>query len=107
MIELSEKMVSALEQSKEKGVDKSLEDLKHIHELKRFSHFQWFLDSVSEEIRELESRMLSPRLVKDEAMPAERLKLLEWRKILDFIHKKEEEARGFLESVTKGNGAFL
>lgn len=101
MIEVSEKMVLSLEESKERGVDRSLEELKHINELKRSTHFQWFLDLVLKEIEELESRILSPRVVRDEDMAAERLKLLEWRKFLDLIRKKEQSIRSFLERGKK------
>lgn len=101
MIELSEKMILSLEEAKGNGVDESLTNLKHINELKRSPHFQWFLDLVLKEIQELESRILSPRIVKDEDMPLERLKLSEWRKFLDLIHKKEQSIRNFLDRGKK------
>lgn len=100
MIELSNETVEAVAASKEQKearlLDRALDELQHINELKRSSDFQWFLSLILEEVRDLEERVLTPRLVRDDEMPTERQKLVEWRKFLTLLERKEQEARSIL-----------
>lgn len=105
MIEVSHQTVEDVskfrEQKKAQMLDQALEDVRRINELKRSPNFQWFISLILEEVRELEERILTPRLVKDEDMPAERQKLIEWRKVLMFLEHKENEVQNLLERNSK------
>ncbi|MFH1067523.1 MAG: hypothetical protein V1746_06445 [bacterium] len=105
MIEVSHRVMEAIAESKEKKaarlIDQALDEIRHINGLKQNPHFQWFLGLALSEVRELEEKILAPRLVRDEDMPVERLKLVEWRKFLTLLERKETEARNILERDLK------